>query len=366
MGYNVRVVFLYYNFPRYYYPLLHLLRNRLASSGGIAVLDKYLPKEHTYTMDGIKVTRIPVKKTRPGGAFIQDEQKNKTERIILLLESEGFVPDAILGHFLRPCADVISQLKTVYNVPTAVSLHGKERTVDPSILRCKNGIDLWGYRSEPIGRCFEALYGQQNHFYCFSGVSAEYISATSKQFKNGVHKFIYVGNLIKRKHPTCIVPAVAKACNRQEFCITYVGEGSERRSITNVVSKLKIQDRVIFTGRLKRDEVTKELYKADVFVMLSTDETFGLVYLEAMARGCIVIASKDEGMDGIINHGVNGFLCEAGDSDELATIITSLNNMTSNQLEEISKQALTTAANMTDKKMAEAYIKTIEQYGKEG
>ena len=55
--------------------------------------------------------------------------------------------------------------------------------------------------------------------------------------------------------------------------------------------------------------------------MISKEETFGLVYLEAMSMGCITIASKNEGMEGIIIDGENGFLCTAGDDDELASII---------------------------------------------
>ena len=90
--------------------------------------------------------------------------------------------------------------------------------------------------------------------------------------------------------------------------------------------------------------------------MLSTDETFGLVYLEAMARGCIVIASSDEGMDGIIEHGVNGFLCKAGDSEALADIIYTIKSLSVDQLINISESGLQTAKRMNDEKMAEEYI----------
>ena len=56
---------------------------------------------------------------------------------------------------------------------------------------------------------------------------------------------------------------------------------------------------------------------SECFIMVSKNETFGLVYLEAMLQGCIVVASKNEGIDGIIIHGENGFLCNAGDVNEL-------------------------------------------------
>ena len=70
------------------------------------------------------------------------------------------------------------------------------------------------------------------------------------------------------------------------------------------------------TGRKPREEVILMLDRADCFIMISRDEVFGLVYLEAMARGCIVVASRGEGMTGIIEDGVNGFLCAAGDENE--------------------------------------------------
>ena len=63
------------------------------------------------------------------------------------------------------------------------------------------------------------------------------------------------------------------------------------------------------------------LKQHDVFIMISKNETFGLVYLEAMAVGCITIASRQEGFDGIIKHGYNGFLCEAGNQEELEKLI---------------------------------------------
>lgn len=46
---------------------------------------------------------------------------------------------------------------------------------------------------------------------------------------------------------------------------------------------------------------------SDCFIMISKNEAFGLVYLEAMSAGCITIASRGEGFDGVIIHGVNGF-----------------------------------------------------------
>lgn len=93
--------------------------------------------------------------------------------------------------------------------------------------------------------------------------------------------------------------------------------------------------------------------------MISEEETFGLVYLEAMSMGCITIASRNEGMEGIIVDGKNGFLCKAGDEHELASIINKINQMPQDKLNEISINAIKTAKELTDDKVAEHYINSI-------
>ena len=93
--------------------------------------------------------------------------------------------------------------------------------------------------------------------------------------------------------------------------------------------------------------------------MISEGEAYGLVYLEAMARGCITIASRDEGFDGVIVDGVNGFLCKAGDAGELAAIIRKINAMPPEQKRKISLNAWETAKGLTDYLAAKRYIEDV-------
>ena len=95
------------------------------------------------------------------------------------------------------------------------------------------------------------------------------------------------------------------------------------------------------------------------FIMISRNETFGLVYLEAMARGCITIASRDEGFDGIIEDGTNGFLCKAGDVEELTTIIRKIKAMSHAARKRISEDAMTTAKELTDENVAKMYLEAL-------
>ena len=118
--------------------------------------------------------------------------------------------------------------------------------------------------------------------------------------------------------------------------------------------------RVRFLGKVSRERVSEELTKTDIFVMVSESEAFGLVYLEAMGAGCLTIASKDEGMDGVIVDGKNGFLCKAGDDEELSLVLKRIIKMNSEERKKISDNALRTAMDNTDEKAAMNYLKFVE------
>ena len=147
----------------------------------------------------------------------------------------------------------------------------------------------------------------------------------------------------------------------KDFSLDYVGDGANRPIIEKIISDKGWGDKVKLHGFVKREEVPSYVEKAQCFIMISEEETFGLVYLEAMSMGCITIASRNEGMEGIIEDGVNGFLCKAGDENELANIIDRINSMPQENINRISQNAIATARKLTDSKVAEDYINSIAQ-----
>ena len=175
---------------------------------------------------------------------------------------------------------------------------------------------------------------------------------------------MFVGTLIKRKFPAEIVPAVVNAFGLEQFEIYYIGQGAEEAHILAYAKQYGIESSIHLLGRMSRDEVVHRLQDSDVFVMNSRSEAFGLVYLEAMAQGCITIASRHEGFDGIIQDGENGFLCNAGDIDDLSSTIRRIKSMKANQLIDISNNAFETARRLTDKKAASMYLKELEKLTK--
>ena len=117
---------------------------------------------------------------------------------------------------------------------------------------------------------------------------------------------------------------------------------------------------MIKLGRIPREKILEEYDKADCMVMISEGEAYGLVYLEAMARGCITVASRNEGFDGVIVDGENGFLCEAGNAQELASIIKRIKTLTPEKRQLVSENAINTAKRLTDENAARLYIENVK------
>ena len=90
--------------------------------------------------------------------------------------------------------------------------------------------------------------------------------------------------------------------------------------------------------------------------MVSSNETFGLSYIEAMARGCIVIAGNEGGMRGIIEDGVNGYLCEPGNVAKLRSVFESIEALDQDEEDRIRQNAIRTASEFTLYKQAEKYL----------
>ena len=223
-----------------------------------------------------------------------------------------------------------------------------------------DSIDVWGFRSSDIKNKFEHLYGKvDTSFICHSGIPVNNVNPPERKFEKGIRKFLYVGLLIPRKHPDILVKALNDAYKGEDFHITFIGEGIERKKLEYLVKKLNLADKVSLPGRIPRKDVFKLMQESDCFIMLSSPETFGLVYLEAMSMGCITIGSRGEGIDGIIQHGKNGFLCKAGDEKELSVLLKNISRFSGDELHAVSNNAIQTVSELTDDKVAQRYIEYV-------
>lgn len=95
-----------------------------------------------------------------------------------------------------------------------------------------------------------------------------------------------------------------------------MGDGPDRSQAEWLARRKGIQDRVHFLG--KQNEINQKLPMADLMLMPSELESFGLAALEAMACEVPSVATRVGGVPEVIDHGVTGFLAEVGDVDTMA------------------------------------------------
>lgn len=365
MGYEVKVVYNYNIYARIFHFIVKFFEKRIASLFPTVINKIRYKIPFQYQYEGVTVLLNPIYKFFPKTNFPSKSIDTSIRRIKQFCDSEDFIPDIIVGHFLNPSIRIVSELKKLFPKSiTSVILHGKLTHNDVELVNANYvNIDIWGFRSEPIKQSFENKIGIcLDSYMCYSGVPKMFLKEHPiKKFDDGpIEKYVYVGNLIKRKHPLELAKALSKICSDYSLC--YVGDGAEKRTIIKYAQEQDVLDRLVFVGRQPREKVGTYLENAQVFVMISSNETFGLVYLEAMSHGCITIASKNEGMQGIIKDGENGFLCEAGNVDELSSILKKINSLTKEEKYRISRNGVETAANFSDKKVAEDYILSIRKF----
>ncbi len=365
MGYNVRVVHFQAVYPAPFYWVARANRNAIAARTGAVV---YTEKDRgaEYEMDGVKINRIPLFKPIPHGSFSKRAIKKSIQRVVDWCNDSFFTPDVIVGHFPNPQIEVLGKLKEYYpNATTAIVLHGdielmKKVYGDNLYELCKK-IDLWGFRSKPIQDEFMLKVMQVEHsFICYSGIPENYITLNNTHaFERPVRRFVYVGEMIERKYPMQVLDALQIAYPDGDFEMTYVGSGQLLESIQRRVATCGLEKRVSILGKIPRNSIKEQYDNADCMVMISRGEAYGLVYLEAMARGCITIASEGEGFDGIIRDGENGFLCKAGDTEILASIIRRIREMSRVELQRMSNAAIVTAKWLTDTSAAKMYVENL-------
>jgi glycogen synthase len=156
----------------------------------------------------------------------------------------------------------------------------------------------------------------------YNGINASNYSGLTR--KEGRNMVLFLGRLTVQKGPTFFLKAAKEVLEKKDN-VTFViaGQGEKLPELVNLSLDLKIADHVLFTGYLKEEEINYAYSMADVYVMPSVAEPYGITALEAAASGTPVIVSKSAGVAEELNH---CFKVDFWDTHEMANMIIGILN----------------------------------------
>ncbi len=146
--------------------------------------------------------------------------------------------------------------------------------------------------------------------------------AVREQLANAGPVFMHISNFRAVKRVRDVVGIFAAANARIPSRLVMIGDGPERSEAEDEVRRFGVEDRVNFLGKI--DSVAPLLASADLFLLPSTSESFGLSALEALASGVPVIGTNAGGMPEVVRNGETGVLCDVGDVAGMADAAVSI------------------------------------------
>ena len=243
--------------------------------------------------------------------------------------------DLLHVHYAIPHASAAYMAKKILetqgrNIPVITTLHGtditlvgKDKTFAPVVAFSINQSDAITavsqnlrdetYRTFEIKKDIEVIY----NFIDVHRFQKKPIDAFRRVIApNGEKILMHASNFRKLKRVQDIIRIFAEVNKVIAGKLLFVGDGPERPAAENLCRELGLYDEMRFVGR--QEQMEEILAIADLFLLTSEYESFGLAALEAMAAGVPVISTNVGGLPEINVHGVTGYLSEVGDIADMS------------------------------------------------
>lgn len=211
--------------------------------------------------------------------------------------SSEFVRSSVRGSLLNYLTDQVSQAHRTFAVSSSLT-----KILDSQV-------------PLPEGKTWEVQHNM---------VSSRFGLSTREPWcqhgRDGPLRLLSVGALELNKGHHHLLRAMKLAIEAGVDCVLRVcGSGPQFAALEALRSELGLDSRVEFLGHCSREQVSQEMANAAALVVSSSNETFGVVVVEALLSGCPVLSTRCGGPEDIIVDGIDGYLVQKDDPVALCT-----------------------------------------------
>jgi len=330
------------------------------------------------TRDGVRINRVRVwgrKKKQTASLLSMLTFVRSAARAGVRMAAENRY-DVVHVHFAVPTGPAGVRIARAAALPMVLSVHGGD-LYDPTKLLSPHRMWPVGVVVRRVLNAADLVLAQSSNtadnarrYHRFKGrieiiplgiPPVEFQPGTRGQFGLDGDDFVLVtvGRIVRRKGLNYLLDALANV-KEAGLKLVVCGDGPERVNLEGQARSLGLGDTVRFAGQMSDEEKFQLLSLADLFVMASLHEGFGIIFLEAMSQGLPIVATNVGGQTDFLTHEHNALLVPPADSGVLAEAIRrtigdeALRRMMSeNNLEEVKAFDI--------RKIAERHVEVFEE-----
>ena len=297
-----------------------------------------------------------------------------TSKLVEIVKFEKL--DLIHVHYAIPHASAAILAKEILKtmdikIPVITTLHGTDITLvgkDPS---CKPVINHSINLSDKVTAVSQSL--KRDTLKIFDVINKidvipnfidikKYSSVKKNKYRSnfcdkGDKLLIHTSNFRKVKRIQDVINIFCKIKKKKTCKLIMIGDGPERANIESLTRSLCSLRDVIFIGKVP--DVESVLHGADLFLLPSEKESFGLSALEAMASSVPVVCSDAGGLPELVENAKSGYVCKIGDIEDMSS--KSLEILDNKNLKNFKENAFKTAKKYDIENVLPEYIKMYEE-----
>lgn len=175
-----------------------------------------------------------------------------------------------------------------------------------------------------LKKCIQPLCPKKDVLVIPNMVSEAFFERRRETIPAKPFRFVSVAILNRKKGLDILLRSFAKLMETHpDTTLTICGGGADAEELLTLAGQLNLADKVTFTGAVTREECARQLCRSHAFILPSRFETFGIVYIEAMACGLPVIMTKTSAWELLVRP-ETGLAVEIEDVDGLAAAMASM------------------------------------------